>query len=255
MYLSADELAGLDGVRHGFFTREGGVSGGLYASLNVGLGSDDIRDHVVENRRRATASFGLSAGALCTLHQVHGRAVVRVDRPLGDERPKADALVTATPGMMLGVLAADCAPVLFADPVAGVIGAAHAGWKGALAGVTDATIAAMEDLGAQRRDIVAVIGPCIAQVSYEVGPEFPAPFIADDGANVRFFGQSSRTGHFLFDLPAYLRARLDAAGIAMAADMGLDTRADDQRFFSYRRATLNGEPDYGRQLSAIALAG
>lgn len=254
MFLSANELAGLGGVRHGFFTREGGVSGGLYASLNVGLGSEDIRDHVVENRRRAAEVFGLDAEALCTLHQVHGRTVVTVDAPLGDKRPRADALVTARTGLMLGVLAADCAPVLFADAAAGVVGAAHAGWKGALAGVTDATIAAMEELGAQRRNIVAVIGPCIAQVSYEVGPEFPAPFIAQDAENVRFFGPSTRTGHFLFDLPSYLRARLDAAGVALATDMGLDTRTDDHRFFSYRRATLNGEPDYGRQLSAIALA-
>ena len=252
--IQARALADLDGVRHRFFTRRGGVSQGLYSSLNCGYGSGDSPDNVKENRRRAAAEFALGETDLLTVHQVHSTDVLTV----GDTRwtspgaPKADALVTDRPGVVLGVLSADCAPVLFADPQAGVIGAAHAGWKGALGGVTDTTLAAMEKLGARRERVRAAIGPCIAGASYEVGPEFPAPFLAQDPANERFFRPSTRPGHFMFDLPGYLLQRLVRAGIAATAT-GQDTRAEEADFFSYRRNTLNGVRDYGRGLSAIAL--
>lgn len=252
--IQARALADLDGVRHRFFTRRGGVSQGLYSSLNCGYGSGDSPDNVKENRRRAAAAFALGEIDLLTVHQIHSTDVLTV----GDHRwtspgaPKADALVTDRPGVVLGVLSADCAPVLFADPQAGVIGAAHAGWKGALGGVTDTTLAAMEKLGARRERVQAAIGPCIAGASYEVGPEFPAPFLAQDPANERFFRPSTRPGHFMFDLPGYLLQRLARAGIAATAT-GQDTRVDEADFFSYRRNTLNGVRDYGRGLSAIAL--
>ena len=252
--IQAHALAELDGVRHRFFTRRGGVSQGLYSSLNCGYGSGDSPDNVKENRRRAAAEFGLDETDLLTVHQVHSTHVLTVadDRWTSPGAPKADALVTGRPGVVLGVLSADCAPVLFADPEAGVIGAAHAGWKGALGGITDTTLAAMEKLGARREHVRAVIGPCIAGASYEVGPEFPAPFLAQDASNERFFGPSTRAGHFMFDLPGYLLHRLARAGIAASAT-GHDTRAGHDDFFSYRRNTLDGVRDYGRGLSAIAL--
>ncbi len=248
---SAANLAALPGLRHGFFTRRGGVSDGLYASLNCGPGSADRPENVTENRRRVAAALG--AGALASLYQVHGRDVVTVDEDYDPAtRPKADGLVTRRRGLALGVLSADCTPVLFADAEAGVIGACHAGWRGALAGITDATLAAMENLGAARGRIRAAIGPTIRQPSYEVSAPFRAEFIAAEAANADFFGPGRRDGHWQFDLPGYLARRLSRAGVVFE-DTGLDTLAEPERFFSYRRITLAGEPDYGRQVSAIAL--
>jgi len=240
-----------DGITHGFFGREGGVSDGLYASLNCGLGSSDAQEAVLENRRRCIAALG--AASLVTLHQVHSADAVVVTAPWTRETaPKADGMATNVPGIALGSLAADCAPILFADDAARVIGAAHAGWKGAFSGVIEATIAAMERLGAQRGWIRAAVGPCIGPASYEVGPEFVGRF-RDAGEDVaRWFSPSSREGHALFDLPGYVMMRLARAGVA-AEDLGLDTYPDRKRFFSYRRTTHAGEPDYGRNLSAIVL--
>jgi YfiH family protein len=197
--------------------------------------------------------LGLPAEALATLHQVHGREVITLDRPPAQPRPRADALVTRQPSLALGVLAADCVPVLLADPEARVIGACHAGWKGALAGIAQATVAAMSDLGARPERIRAAIGPAIRQVSYEVGPEFPDPFLTAAPGNARWFIPSDTPGRHLFDLPGYVADRLQAAGVGRIDDLGLDTRSDPDRFFSFRRGTLAGEADYGRQLSAIAL--
>ena len=253
MRLAAPSLAGLPGIAHGFFGRTGGTSGGIYASLNCGLGSKDERADVEENRRRVAAAMAVPAASLLTLYQVHSPDVVHVRRPEDARGTKADAMVTTEPGLALGVLTADCAPVLFAAPDAGVIGAAHAGWGGAFKGVIEATVAAMEALGAQRDGIRAVVGPCIAQASYEVGPEFLERFVAADGANARFFVPSDRADHHRFDLPGYALARLAAAGIADAVWLGRDTCAEDDRFFSYRRSVHRGEGDYGRQISAIAL--
>ncbi len=252
--IQAKALAELDGVQHCFFTRRGGVSGGLYSSLNCGYGSGDQPDNVRENRRRAAAAFDLGEVDLLTVHQIHSTDVLAVaeQRWSSPGAPKADALVTDRPGVVLGVLAADCAPVLLADPGAGVIGAAHAGWKGALGGVVDTTIAAMERLGAKRERMRAAIGPCIGRDSYEVGPEFPAPFLAQDEANGSFFRQAPRAGHFLFDLAGYLAQRIARSGVAADAT-GHDTLAARDDFFSYRRNTLKGVRDYGRGLSAIAL--
>jgi polyphenol oxidase len=239
----------LDGTRHGFLGRSGGVSTGLYASLNVGLGTDDLPEAVATNRRRAVEAVAPGA-ALVTCYQVHSAGVVTVAEPLAD-RLRGDALVTDRPGIALGILTADCAPVLFADLDAGVIGAAHAGWKGALGGVTDATLAAMEALGADRARICAAIGPCIARRSYEVDAAFRDRFTADDPANARFFADSA--DRYRFDLEAYVAHRLAAAGVGRVEAVGLDTYAQPDRFFSYRRTTHAAEPDYGRQLSLIAL--
>ena len=241
-----------DGIAHGFFGRVGGVSEGLYAGLNVGNGSYDNKAHVAENRRRVAAWFRLPPEALSTVHQIHSPTVVTVRAPMeGGARPEADAMVTDQPGLALGILTADCAPVLLADAKARVIGAAHAGWKGAYGGVIENTVAAMEALGATRADIMAVIGPTIAQASYEVGPEFIARFSEEDQA--QYFIPSGLPEHHLFDLPAYAVSRAIAAGLQHIAVMGMDTRADPQHFFSYRRATLESAPDYGRQISVIAL--
>ncbi|MBP2548884.1 YfiH family protein [Neorhizobium galegae] len=240
------------GIRHGFFTRQGGVSSGLYAGLNVGLGSRDSRDDVIENRRRVAAYFGQPPERLATVNQVHSPDVVTVDAAYAGERPSADALVTATPGIVLGVLAADCGPILFADPKNRVVGAAHAGWKGALFGVADNTIAAMIALGAERKNILACLGPSIAKASYEVGPEFFARFVDEDKRFAAFFTPSGKEGHYQFDLPGFTTRRLREAGIA-AENLDLDTYPDSERFFSYRRTTHAGEPDYGRQISAIAI--
>lgn len=243
----------LEGIPHGFLGRCGGVSTGEMAGLNVGFGSSDDRDAIEENRRRAVASVLPGAG-LATVHQVHSADVVFVEQSWPQaERPHADAMVTDRPGLLLGILTADCAPVLFADPDAGVIGAAHAGWRGALAGVTDATVEAMEQLGARRDRIRAAIGPCIGQASYEIDEQFRQRFVAADAANARFFVESADRHHF--DLPAYVEHRLRAAGIAKVESLMLDTYADPDRFYSYRRATHRGEADYGRQVSLIGVGG
>lgn len=243
-------------VVHGFFTRQGGVSTGVYASLNCGPGSDDAPQHVAENRRLAMELLGMPESMLCTVHQVHGDDVVFVTKPWSaGSRPKADAMVTRAPGVALGVLAADCAPVLFADPIARVVGACHSGWQGAFKGVVQATVQAMVRLGSRPASIRAAIGPCIAQPSYEVGPEFRARFILKDDTFQRFFVPSSRQGHFLFDLPGFVETRLREAEVGVIERLDRDTYADADTFFSFRRTTHRGEPDYGRQLSAIALVG
>lgn len=242
----------LAGTRHGFLGRTGGVSTGLVAGLNVGLGSGDDPAAIAENRRLAVAAVAPGAD-LVTVFQVHSPEVVVATAAWPDaDRPHADALVTDRPGLVLGILTADCAPVLMADLGAGVVGAAHAGWKGAIAGVTDATIAAMESLGARRDRIAAVVGPCIAQSSYEVDDAFRARFVAADTDNDRFF-IPGRPGHARFDLPGYVMHRLSAAGVGRVEALGLDTLELADRFYSFRRATLAGEPDYGRQITLIAL--
>jgi len=254
MQIIAPALERLPGIRHAFFTRRGGVSGGPYASLNGGTGSDDAPAHVAENRARMAGALGVAPERFLTVYQTHSPVVVVAQAPwAGDARPRADAIVTRVQGLAIGVSTADCGPVLFADAEAGVIGAAHAGWRGALAGVTDATVAAMERLGADRRRIVAALGPMIRQPSYEVGPEFVTRFKADDGANERFFKPSPRPKHALFDLPGYIAARLTAAGIRRVQDLGLCTYEDPTRFFSFRRSTHRKEADYGRHVNAIAL--
>lgn len=242
----------LAGIRHGFLGRRGGVSEGVCAGLNVGWGSDDSREAIAENRRRALAAVAPGA-QLVTVHQVHGAEAVAVAAPWGDDaRPQADAMVTDRPGIALGILTADCAPVLLADPAAGVIGAAHAGWKGAFAGIVESTVAAMETLGADRARIAAAVGPCIARRSYEVDEAFLRRFAEADPANERFFS-SGREGRHLFDLEGFVLSRLAAAGLARVEALGQDTYAQPELFYSYRRATHRGEPDYGRQISLIAL--
>jgi polyphenol oxidase len=237
---------------HGFLGRRGGVSTGELAGLNVGYGSSDERSAIDENRRLAVAGI-LADAELATVHQVHSAdAVFVVHAWPQDERPRADAMITDRPNLLLGILTADCAPVLFADTQAGVIGAAHAGWRGALAGVTDSTIAAMEQLGARRDRICVAIGPCIGQPSYEVDEGFRTRFLEPDPANARFFADAT-WGKPHFDLEAYVEHRLRSAGIAAVEALHLDTYAESERFYSYRRATHSGEADYGRQLSAIAL--
>ena len=244
----------LEGVPHGFLGREGGVSTGMLSGLNVGLGSGDDRAAIAENRRRAVDAV-LPGAALVTLHQVHSAEAIAVTAPFPDDaRPHADALVTDRPGLLLGILTADCAPILFADREAGVIGAAHAGWKGAIGGVTDATIAAMERLGADRKRIAAAIGPCIARASYEVDDGFFRRFVEQDPENERFFSAGARADRHQFDLEAYVAARLAVAGVGRIELLGRDTYADERRFYSFRRATHRGEPDYGRQISLIGLA-
>jgi polyphenol oxidase len=245
-------------LAHGFFTRAGGVSGGIYASLNCGFGSSDDRSAVAQNRARAAHRLGVDETALRTVHQVHGRSVVTAGPGAGaawspTAAPKADAMVTREPGVALGILTADCAPVLLADPDARVIGAAHAGWRGALDGVLEAAVEAMLALGAARGRIRAAIGPCIAQDSYEVGSDFPAPFLARDPADARFF-TAGRDGRHQFDLSGYAAMRLRATGCTVEV-MRIDTYAEPELCFSYRRATHRGEPDYGRQIAAIALTG
>ncbi len=251
--LTDPALAALPGIRHGFFTREGGVSAGIYASLNCGVGSQDERALVMENRARVATALGADPDRLAAPYQVHSAdtVVVAAAWPAG-KGPKADALVTDRPGIALAVGTADCGPVLLADAEAGVVGAAHAGWRGARAGILESAIAAMETRGARRERIVATLGPTISQRNYEVGPELVSSFLADEPANARFFRPSQREGHSLFDLPGYIVARLAAAGVA-AASLDLCTYADPERFFSFRRTTHRGEADYGRQLSAIVL--
>lgn len=253
MALTDSALAAADGVRHAFFTREGGVSTGLYASLNCGFGSDDDGANVAVNRARAMEKLDLTAEALVNAYQVHGTNVFVVDGGPPEEPPRADALVTRTPNVALGILTADCAPVLLADPAGRVVGAAHAGWRGALGGVIEATVAEMERLGAVRSRISAAVGPCIAQASYQVGPEFPRPFLDEAAENSRFFAGEEDSDRFRFDLEGYVVERLNALGLAAVGGLNTDTCPEDAPFFSYRRSCLQGEPDYGRCLSAIAI--
>jgi YfiH family protein len=241
------------GLRHGFFTRQGGVSTGLYEGLNTGVGSNDDPAAVAENRRRVAAHLGGAADDLAACYQIHS-AVARVaEAGWKGERPEGDAVVTAAPGVICAVLTADCAPVLLADAEAGVVGAAHAGWKGALGGIIHSTVAAMETLGARPGRIVAVIGPCIAQASYEVGADYQDRFEHHDPGSDRFFAPGAAADNRLFDLPAFVLWRLEQAGVADAVWTGEDTRTDAARFYSNRRAYLNGEPDFGRLMSAISL--
>jgi polyphenol oxidase len=241
-------------IRHGFFTRRGGVSEAPFEGLNCGYGSDDDRDAVSENRRLALARLGAADMPLVTAYQVHSADAVFVDSPWSpDKAPKVDALVTSRPGLVLGILTADCAPVLFVDAHAGVIGAAHAGWRGAHAGVLEKCVEAMVTAGASAGNICAAVGPCIGQPSYEVGPEFRARFVEDDPNSDKYFMPSPKTGHALFDLGAYVMARLGTLGLASSEFLGQDTCADSDRFYSYRRGTLAGQPDYGRLLSAIVI--
>jgi YfiH family protein len=255
MMLQAKNLAALPGIRHAFFTREGGVSEGLYASLNAGVGSNDDPAKVAENRARMAKAVGVSPERFLTAYQVHSPDVVVAERPWDSAaRPRADAIVTRVPGLAVGVSTADCGPVLFADPQAGVIGAAHAGWRGAVAGVLEATVTAMERLGAARSRLAAAIGPTISQPNYEVGADLVEQFTRADPGNARFF-VAGRPGHAQFDLPGFIADRLARAGVARVENLGLCTYADPVRFYSFRRTTHRAEPDYGRHVNAIALSG
>jgi hypothetical protein len=252
--ITADSLSAPGRLRHAFFTRQGGVSDGPYQSLNCGFGSGDAEARVAANRGRAMGALGLDGDALVTAYQVHSPTAVVVAAPWRPEAaPEADALVTDRPGVALGVLTADCAPVLFADAEAGVVGAAHAGWRGARAGVLEATVEAMTGLGARAGRIAVAVGPCIRQASYEVGPEFQAAFVEEDAENADLFAAAERRRHFRFDLPRYLERRLARLALAAVETIALDTCGDEERFFSYRRASRRGEPAYGRGLSAIAI--
>jgi len=252
--LQAGALSALAGIRHAFFTRQGGVSEGIYASLNAGIGSDDDPVKVVENRARMAAALGVGAEFLLTPYQIHSPKAVIVDTPWSvKERPRADALVTTRSGLAIAITTADCGPVLLADHAARVIGAAHAGWRGAAAGVLEATLEAMERCGADRRRIVAALGPMIRQPSYEVGLDLVRVFNSEESGNERFFKPAARPGHALFDLASYIAARLNRMEIARVEDLGQCTYSDPVRFFSYRRSAHSGESDYGRHISAIAL--
>lgn len=251
--LTSPLLSAVPGLRHAFFSREGGVSTGIYEGLNAGIGSYDDPAHVTENRRRMAEQMGVAPTHFLTAHQIHSPDVVVATTPWeASARPHADAIVTQTEGLSIGATAADCGPVLFVDPNARVIGAAHAGWKGALTGVVESTIAAMEKLGAGRGRMIAAIGPLIRQPSYEVGGEFVERFIDADAEHGRFFIPSVRNGHSMFDLGGFIRMRLENAGILLIDDTGIDTYADE-RFYSYRRSVHRKEPDYGRHVHAIAL--
>jgi hypothetical protein len=252
--LQAASLAALPGIRHAFFTREGGVSEGIYATLNGGIGSHDDRARVAENRARMAAAVGVAADRLVTTYQIHSPTVLTVETPWPpDARPRADGMVTRMPGLAIAVGTADCGSALFADAGAGVIGAAHAGWRGAFTGVLEATLEAMERCGAERSRIKVALGPMISQPNYEVGPEFVTRFEAADTANGHFFAPSPRSGHALFDLPGYITDRLARAGITQVENIDRCTYADPEHFFSYRRSVHRGELNYGRHLNAIAL--
>ena len=253
MFIQAPALASQPGIRHAFFTRQGGVSDGIYASLNGGIGSSDEPAKVQENRRRMAEALGVEHDAVISVYQVHSPDAVIVEGPWRGERPKADAMVTAMPGLALGITTADCGPVLFADEEARVIGAAHAGWRGAVTGVLESTLTAMERLGARREKIVAVLGPTISQNAYEVGPDFIRRFTEEAPGHGRFFKEAERPDHAMFDLPGFIGGRLEAAGIGAFTNLGLCTYSDEDRFFSYRRTTHRKEPDYGRLISAITL--
>ena len=252
MMLGSSLLAAVPGLRHAFFTCEGGVSEGVYASLNGGPGSHDDPAKVAENRARMATQMGVTPENFLTLHQIHSPDTVVATGPWNGSRPKADALVTRTEGLSIGVTTADCGPILFVDPSARVIGAAHAGWKGALTGILESTIDAMAKLGAERGGIVAAIGPMIRQHSYEVGPEFVERFLDADAEYARFFLPGERAGHAMFDLAGFIRLRLENAGVLMIDDLGVDTYSDE-RCFSYRRSVHRRDPDYGRHVHAIAL--
>ncbi len=253
--IQAHNLATLPGIRHGFFTREGGVSAGIYAGLNCGLGSHDDPALVIENRRRVAEHMGAEHGSVITLYQVHGATALTVTGPMPrTNMPKADAVVTATPKLAIGVLTADCTPVLFADAAAGVVGAAHAGWRGAVAGILESTIAEMERQGARRERIIAAVGPTIGQDAYEVGPEFEAEVVALDRAYARYFRAPEPSAKAHFDLPGFVSERLRAAGIGSIELAAPCTRANESKFFSYRRSQALKEADYGRQISAIVVA-
>jgi polyphenol oxidase len=253
MKLESPLLSAVPGLRHAFFSRDGGVSEGIYAGLNGGVGSNDDPANVAENRRRMAEQMGVTTEHFLTVFQVHSPDVVVASAPWGtSSRPRADALVTRTEGLAIGVTAADCGPILLVDPNARVIGAAHAGWKGALSGIVESTVEAMEKLGAERADIVAAVGPLIRQPSYEVGNEFVERFLDADAENALFFLPATREGHAMFDLAGFIRARLENAGVPVIDDIGVDTYSD-QRFFSYRRSVHRGEPDYGRHVHAIVL--
>ena len=253
--LQAEQLAALSGIRHGFFTRAGGVSEGIYASLNGGIGSKDLRANVDENRARMAKALAVKPERLLSCYQIHSPKVVEAREPWTYKtRPHADAIVTREATLAIGVSTADCGPVLFADPQARVIGAAHAGWRGAFGGVLEATVEAMEKLGASRSRIVAAAGPMIHQPNYEVGPELVEKFVAAEADNARYFAPG-KPGHAMFDLPGYVVARLKRLNLAAVENLGLCTYADPDRFYSFRRTTHRGEPDYGRHVNAIALAG
>ena len=250
--INVPSLSAESGIRHGFFTRYGGVSSGIYKGLNVGIGSSDEPPKVRENRARVSAYFDLGPEKLVSPHQVHSADAVMVDRPFPAERPKADAVVTNTPGLLLGILTADCGPVLFADSRNRVIGAAHAGWQGAVNGILENTVDAMVELGAKKPDIVAVLGPTISRKNYEVGPEFVERLVRLDQQNSQWLVPSTNPGHAMFDLPGYIVRRLANIGVS-AQWTGHCTYGDEDSFFSYRRTTHRKEPDYGRQISAICL--
>jgi hypothetical protein len=249
----ASILSSCDGIRHGFFTRQGGVSSGIYGTLNCGPGSRDEPGNVSENRARVAEALGVGADRLLTLYQIHSAEAVVADKPWKKDSPEADAIVTSVPGLAVAVLTADCAPVLFCDPHARVIGAAHAGWRGALSGIVESTVAAMEKLGAKRERIAAAIGPAISQGAYEVGADYMERFLAEEAQSGAFFSTDEASGEPHFDLSGYVAERLNRAGVGGAADLGLCTYCDESRFFSYRRSQHHGEADYGRQISAIVL--
>ena len=253
MLITSPDLAAEPGIAHAFFTRAGGVSTGIYASLNGGLGSSDDKEAIAENRRRMAEALAVEPARLISVHQVHLPDVAVATGPWLAERPKADAMVTVAEGLALGISTADCGPLLFADAEARVIGAAHAGWKGAFGGVIHAVVREMERLGARRERILAVLGPTIGPKAYEVGPEFVERFKGENATFSRFFTASERPAHALFDLPAFIGFRAQETGIGRFVDLGLCTYSDEERFFSYRRTTHRGEPDYGRLISAIAL--
>ena len=254
--IEARNLSDLSGIRHGFFTRQGGVSDGIYASLNCGLGSNDDPEKVAQNRARIALHLKSSSPVVLTPYQVHSNQAVVVDEPFptGEPPPRGDALVTRTPGLVIGILTADCGPVLFADRKAGVVAAAHAGWRGAVGGILQATVAAMENLGARRDHIDAAIGPCINQLNYEVGPEFREQFLKKSSEYERFFQIPSGQTKEHFDLPGFIEAELAQLGLNSTESQAACTYADESQFFSFRRTTHKNEPDYGRQISAISVA-
>lgn len=251
----AANLAALPGIKHGFFTRPGGVSEGIYTGLNCGLGSSDDASRVLENRRRVSDHLGGAHGSVVTLYQEHGTTALAISAPVDrDHLPKADAVVTNTPGLVIGVLTADCGPLLFADPETKVVAAAHAGWRGAVGGIIESTLAEMERIGAKRSRIVAALGPCISQAAYEVGPEFEVAVLERDPSSGRFFAKPAADAKPHFDLPGYILNRLQNAGVTNIVNEARCTHATESLFFSYRRTTQRKEPDYGRQISAIVVA-
>ena len=254
MKVQSQLLSGCSGIGHAFFTRDGGVSDGIYASLNGGVGSKDDVSHVAENRARMARALGVAPDHFLSAYQIHSPQVVVAEAPwANDARPKADAIVTKTPGLAIGVSTADCGPLLFADEEARVIGAAHAGWRGAFSGVIENTIGAMERLGADRSRIKASLGPLIRQPNYEVSQDFVDQFVRENAGHSRFFAPAERAGHAMFDLPGFIAARLETSGVGEFQDIGLCTYADPDRFYSYRRSTHRAEPDYGRHINAIVL--